>query len=259
VLQSSSVLLGGLGAQASCESTGRIADRGPDSRFLLQRKCEQLCRRHHLSRGSLLAHELPARVSRYAPHCQRTCGPDKVVVGQACYDPCPAGTTGTPPNCFCPAGQDWDAGANACKERPKCTGGMVGTPPNCKCPGGKVLVGGNCVEEKCTGGRIRSGDQCVCEAGEFFYNGNCVVCPGNRFTKSNTCLLYVQCTWRGTAPACDGSCRPGETGHTRSKNGAGNLAPKLPGLDPRDFLAMSNFGESCWTGTKVLCCRGYNN
>jgi hypothetical protein len=192
------------------------------------------------------------------PHCQRTCGPDKIVVGQACYDPCPAGTTGTPPNCFCPAGQDWDVAASVCKERPKCTGGMVGTPPNCKCPGGKVAVAGNCVEEACPGGMIRSGGQCVCEPGEFFYKGKCVVCPGNRFTKSNTCLLYVQCTWRGTAPACDGSCPRGETGHTRSKNGAGNLAPKLPGVDPRDYLSMSDFGESCWTGTKVLCCRGFN-
>ena len=191
------------------------------------------------------------------PHCQRTCGPDKVVVGQTCYDPCPPGTIGTPPNCSCPAGHDWDAGSNACKERPKCTGGMVGTPPNCKCPRGKILVAGDCVEETCTGGMIKSGDKCVCKPGETIFGNKCAVCPGNRFTISDECLLYVKCRWRGRAPACDGSCQPGEKGHTRSKNGAGNLAPKFPGVpDPGNYLQMDSFGEPCWTGTKVLCCHG---
>jgi hypothetical protein len=37
------------------------------------------------------------------------------------------------------------------------------------------------------------------------------------------------------------------------------LAPRFPGLDSREFLAMSDFGKPCWTGTKALCCRGYNN
>jgi hypothetical protein len=192
------------------------------------------------------------------PHCQRTCGPDKVVVGQACYDPCPAGTTGTPPNCFCPAGQEWDGKASACKERPKCTGGMVGTPPNCKCPGELVEAGGSCVP--CAGGMIKSKGKCVCESGERYDEaaGKCVTCPGNRFTKSKSCLRYVQCTWRGTAPACDGSCPPGWKGHTRSDDGKGNFAPKFPGMDPTEFFSMDEFGESCWTGTKMLCCRGYN-
>jgi hypothetical protein len=94
-----------------------------------------------------------------------------------------------PPNCSCPAGHDWDAGASACKERPKCTGGKVGMPPNCKCPGNKVSAGENCVE--CTGGTIKKGDKCVCEAGERFdeARGQCVVCPGNRFTKSTSNAL----------------------------------------------------------------------
>ena len=49
------------------------------------------------------------------PHCQRICGPGKIVVGQTCYDPCPAGTTGTPPDgCRCPPGHVYNAAAKAC-------------------------------------------------------------------------------------------------------------------------------------------------
>ena len=42
------------------------------------------------------------------------------------------------------------------------------------------------------------------------------------------------CRWDGTAPFCDGSCRPGET-----------QSHPPPG---------SSSGSSCWTGSKVYCC-----
>ncbi|KDR82337.1 hypothetical protein GALMADRAFT_237588 [Galerina marginata CBS 339.88] len=41
------------------------------------------------------------------------------------------------------------------------------------------------------------------------------------------------CTWRGTAPFCDGKCHDGEVEVTSSTSGT---------------------GASCWTGHKVLCC-----
>jgi len=42
------------------------------------------------------------------------------------------------------------------------------------------------------------------------------------------------CRWDGTAPFCDGECRPGETQSTPP-----------PG---------SSSGSACWTGSKVYCC-----
>jgi|GEM_PF-4230942 len=55
------------------------------------------------------------------PNCQPpTCPEGKVGdPSTGCYDPCPAGWTGTPPNCEQPS-------------QPKCEDGFVGTPPNCK-------------------------------------------------------------------------------------------------------------------------------
>ena len=49
------------------------------------------------------------------PHCERACPPDKIIVDQTCYDPCPTDTIGTPPNCKCPDGQYWDDAAKVCK------------------------------------------------------------------------------------------------------------------------------------------------
>lgn len=172
------------------------------------------------------------------PHCQRTCGPGKVLVDQTCYDPCPAGTTGTPPKCFCPAGQDWDAGANACKERPKCTGGMVGTPPNCKCPPGTApAFNGTCQE--CKGGREVIDGQCDCPGGTIAFpktTSNCV--KGNR----------VVCRWRSDAPFCDGACEAGEDYRGASSSPSGedwSGGGRIPG----------GFGNSCATGSKYYCCR----
>lgn len=42
------------------------------------------------------------------------------------------------------------------------------------------------------------------------------------------------CRWDGTAPFCDGSCRPGET--------------------PSQPASNSSSGSSCWTGSKAYCC-----
>jgi len=168
------------------------------------------------------------------PHCQRTCGDGKVLVDQTCYDPCPAGTTGTPPNCFCPAGHDWDVGAKACKERPKCTGGMVGTPPNCKCPPGTVASNGTCRQ---------------CEGGTAAINGKCVpLAPPKPAPRKNQSLEEMlnehypnrTCRWDGEAPLCDGKCPPDLPHGYPSKDGKG----MPPG-----------FGEPCWTGSKVYCCR----
>ena len=171
------------------------------------------------------------------PHCDRTCGPGKVKVDQTCYDPCPPGTTGTPPKCFCPAGQDWDAGANACKERPKCPEGMTGTPPKCKCPKGSELFNGTC--RQCEGGRVVIDGHCGCPEGTIAWprtTSDCV--KGNR----------VVCTWRGTAPFCDGSCEAGEEYGGASTSASGSDwsgGDRMPG----------GFGKSCASGSKFYCCR----
>jgi hypothetical protein len=171
------------------------------------------------------------------PHCQRTCEPGKVVVDQTCYDPCPPGTTGTPPKCFCPAGQEWDDAAKACKERPKCTGGLVGTPPDCKCPPETALFNGTC--QPCEGGRVVIDGQCACPEGTMAWPRTTSDCaPGTR----------VVCTWRGTAPFCDGSCEAGEEYRGASSSPSGSDwsgGDRIPG----------GFGNSCASGSKYYCCR----
>jgi hypothetical protein len=63
------------------------------------------------------------------------------------------------------------------------------------------------------------------------FGANCVV-----GTKALCCKgTGVICRWDGTAPFCDGECRPGET----------------PGQPP-DGLSS---GAACWTGSKAYCCR----
>ena len=172
------------------------------------------------------------------PHCDRVCAPGKIKVEQTCYDPCPPGTIGTPPNCKCPDGQIWDDGLKACKERPKCTGGMVGTPPNCKCPPGAAPgLKGTC--RKCEGGRVVIDGQCACPEGTIAWprtTSDCV--KGNR----------VACTWRGTAPFCDGSCEAGEEYRGASSSPSGedwSGGGRIPG----------GFGKSCASGSKYYCCR----
>jgi len=82
---------------------------------------------------------------------------------------CPAGTTGTPPNCVptpCPAG-------------------TTGTAPNCvpiSCPAGEKRSGSKCVPISCPAGEKRSGSKCVpisCPAGERRSGSKCVrvTCP----------------------------------------------------------------------------------
>ena len=76
-----------------------------------------------------------------------------------------------------------------------------------------------------------------CAAGEQYLTrrGGCPVCctvPDRR-----------NCHWRGTAPFCAGECHRNEIAY-RSFD------------DPRDGNRVQRgFGDSCWTGEKVLCCR----
>lgn len=198
------------------------------------------------------------------PHCQRVCGPGKVLVDQSCYDPCPSGTIGTPPSCRCPDGQIWDNGANACKERPKCTGGMVGTPPNCQCPPKTILKDGTC--QACPSGQVAVNGKCQCSKGTApDFNGICQKCEGGRVPIDGRCrcpqgtMAYPGsadncvkgtrevCTWRGTAPACDGSCEAGEEYRGASDSASGEFTGGGP--------TPGGFGSSCWSGSKHLCCR----
>jgi hypothetical protein len=206
--------------------------------------------------------ECPPGTTGVPPHCERVCGPGKIKVGQTCYDPCPAGTLGTPPNCKCPDWHDWDDGAKTCVAR-KCTGGMVGTQPNCSCPSGSVLKSRKC--EACVGGKVPVKGECKCPKGTgVSYDGKCKKCEGGRVTIDNLCqcpegmMVWPNstsncvkgtrevCVWRGTAPACDGSCKAGEEyrggAHSSDSWSGGGAVP-------------GGFGSSCWSGSKHYCCR----
>jgi hypothetical protein len=55
-----------------------------------------------------------------------------------------------------------------------------------------------------------------------------------------------RCSWKGTSPFCSGECGSGESEQTR--------ADSDPGLVDNASGARINFGASCLTGTKALCC-----
>jgi hypothetical protein len=196
------------------------------------------------------------------PHCERICPPGTTNVNEECYNPCPPTTIGTPPNCKCPSGQIWDDAAKICKDRPKCTGGMIGTPPNCQCPSGTVLVNGIC--QGCPSGKVVSDGQCQCPSNSIpNSDGSCRKCKGDLVVRggeckcpkgtvqfpsdSNDCVKgkRIVCQWRGTAPACDGSCLAGEefigSGPSPDSWGGGGAVP-------------GGFGSSCWSGNKAYCC-----
>ena len=121
---------------------------------------------------------------------------------------CPAGTSGTFPNCRCPQGMT-GAPPNCCPPgtlfqggkcvRPtttpppsttpppakqECTGGKIGRWPNCRCPEGTTSFGGHCRKRatptpntpKCTGGKVLTSDKtrCVCPANTQESSGQCV-------------------------------------------------------------------------------------
>jgi hypothetical protein len=53
-------------------------------------------------------------------------------------------------------------------------------------------------------------------------------------------IAHAGCVWRGTAPFCEGECKPGERTSHRSS----------------EFIIKGEppFGEPCVTGSKALCC-----
>ncbi|MDX6751938.1 hypothetical protein SH611_19195 [Geminicoccaceae bacterium 1502E] len=56
------------------------------------------------------------------------------------------------------------------------------------------------------------------------------------------------CRWDGTAPFCSGACRSGESESLRASSLPDHWRDAFP------VIQNTNFGESCWTGSKVLCC-----
>jgi hypothetical protein len=82
-------------------------------------------------------------------------------------------------------------------------------------------------------------------------NGVCE-CPKGMMVWPNSTSNCVKgtrevCVWRGTAPACDGSCEAGE-----EYRGAGTSSTNQPTVSGG---LVGGFGSSCWSGSKVLCCR----
>ncbi|WP_419910363.1 hypothetical protein [Candidatus Poriferisodalis sp.] len=93
---------------------------------------------------------------------------------------CPAGTSGTPPNCVpdvCPAGQ---TGTPPNCVPDVCPAGQTGTPPNCVpdvCPAGQTGTPPNCVPDVCPAGQTGTPPNCVpdvCPAGQTGTPPNCV-------------------------------------------------------------------------------------
>jgi hypothetical protein len=62
------------------------------------------------------------------------------------------------------------------------------------------------------------------------------------------------CRWDGTAPLCDGGCKPTEIffGAYADKESARNDQPVAPDL-PED-VSWKSFGKDCATGKKARCC-----
>ncbi len=114
---------------------------------------------------------------------------------------CPAGTTGTPPNCFvaaqCPAGTTGTP--PNCYATASCPAGTTGTPPNCyapaTCQGAQTLLqNGNCGcanAASCTSPAGINGVTCVCTAP-----------PNEGGTGNNTCAN----------PPCSGGVPTTKTG-----------------------------------------------
>jgi hypothetical protein len=64
----------------------------------------------------------------------------------------------------------------------------------------------------------------------------------------------IECVWRGTPPACDGSCGSTEEYKGSARDQAGADRSRVATQYARDF------GARCFSGSKALCChyRGSN-
>jgi hypothetical protein len=63
----------------------------------------------------------------------------------------------------------------------------------------------------------------------------------------NPQLVVKVCQWRGTAPFCNGDCPAGWSKEWNASDDFHAQNVPAPGA--------GNFGQSCVTGTKALCCR----
>jgi len=102
------------------------------------------------------------------------------VVGPPTVAPCPANTTGTPPNCV-PIKVVRDP------TTPTCQGGVVDGTGACKCTPGKAVANGVCVAITCTGGNMIGN------------TGNCR-CNNRTDSVQRTSPTTIVCVAAGTAP-----------------------------------------------------------
>ncbi len=136
-------------------------------------------------------------------------------------------------------------------EEESCKFGMVGTPPNnCECPTGTEFAGyKGCIPISCPTGAVVKGNGCVCSGGYVAVGNECRVIeppkvqppeppkqqPKPKKQPKKVPTYEVVCTWNGTAPFCNGSCRG-------------------PGKFVRN--TSSHIGKNrCLTGKKVECCQ----
>jgi hypothetical protein len=119
--------------------------------------------------------------------------------------------------------------------------------------------------------RTRCGELLACRAGETEvardpfagpFDPRIRACPdfNARFPREEIlrcCRPCVpRCVWRGTAPFCAGSCNRGETriGPSAQSSGSGRHRSATERARSEGFT-VSGFGRSCFSGTKVQCCR----
>lgn len=161
-------------------------------------------------------------------------------------------------------------GASFGAEGDVCKFGMVGTPPNCDCPAGTNFQGyKGCLPVSCPEGAVVKGSGCVCSPGLVYvaaanacrapepkkcggdrigFEPNCTCPKGSKPSGADNCVKSAQklvCKWRGTAPNCNGACKPDELDEGHGMSGAEGTTYVGGQFD---------FGARCETGVKKLCC-----
>jgi hypothetical protein len=167
---------------------------------------------------------------------------------------CPAGTTGTPPNC-----------TQVATTPAACPTGQTGTPPNCRtattapnapCAPWQTGVPGACVDKKvvCNGGNVQQG-HCICSSG-FIASGF-----NDNFTCQPRSTAACPAGTTGTPPNCKPTTtvttNPQGTGLTPAQITSINACrnnPRLPGCD--EVLKTNPGAATCpagSTGTPPNC------
>ena len=175
---------------------------------------------------------------------------------------CPAGQTGTPPNCTptrtCPTGQTGTP--PNCTPTRTCPTGQTGTPPNCTptrtCPTGQTGTPPNCTPTRtCPTGQTGTPPNCTptrtCPTGQTGTPPNCTptqTCPTGQTGTPPNCTPTPTCPYGGTPPNClTGSAGAGPAVPPRRQRGS-RPQPLSP-VRARTAISAHEFSTS---GDRIL-------